>query len=113
MFGAITSGFCQGAHAGAMNNLGYRAVNQGLNDRVDQTAQKVGLGNAQERIKPLGASGSVKGGIEWGGKEGPKASGSVSIEVKDKSGNGVQAEIVQNSDGTGSATISATVEAKK
>ena len=48
--------------------------------------------------------------LDWGGREGPKISGSVGIQIHDDKGNQVEGKIQQDSDGTGSAKISVSHE---
>lgn len=60
-------------------------------------------------LKPMKVSGSVSGDvtINWGGKDGVSISGGASGEVRDDKGNYAKGEVRQNSNGEGSATISA------
>lgn len=55
-----------------------------------------------------GGGASAKGGVTvtWGGSEGTQYTSYASAEVYDGKGNHAEANITQNSDGTGSATIS-------
>lgn len=76
---------------------------------ISQTYGKVQALQAVQAIKPMeaGASGGIKVSADWGGKEGTKISISASGEVHDDNGNYVEAEIKQDSNGQGSANVSA------
>lgn len=60
-------------------------------------------------LRPMEAGGSVEGKvvIEWGKPDGPSVSGRVSAEVHDEKGNYAKVEVKQDSEGKGSAEVSA------
>ena len=77
---------------------------------IENKAQKI---VQNHRIAPMGnVSGEIGGKISWGGEDGTQASGYVSGSASDDNGNTVEATVEVNSDGSGSASVSASHEEK-
>lgn len=77
------------------------------NRPVLNTLYKSDEKKVEKRMKALDATvnAEVGGTITWGGSDGTKASGYASGSAQDNSGNYVRAEIRQNSNGEGSASV--------
>ena len=76
--------------------------------------QRVQAAANNRGIAPMGASvsGEVGVTVEWGGSKGTEVSGHASGSVSDDKGNAVDATVEVASDGSGSATVSASHEEK-
>ena len=70
-----------------------------LSDTDDKTMRIARMGCTKEA--------EVKLVYEWGDPKGPTISGSASGKIKDDRGNKAEVEVKVNSDGSGSATVSA------
>lgn len=81
------------------------------NRQLSSLERKVHKIGEECRIAPTGnISGEIGGKISWGGEEGVQGSVYASGSASDDNGNKAEATVEVNSDGSGSATVSASHE---